>query len=159
MPCRLLTFHAYGSWMPDHRRGYVRRRQGILPPDPRMAARYRRRAAESPVQFDAEVQRAAIDVLVRSQDPQRFDLHAIACDPTHLHILISWRDDRPPRHMQTILKTSLTRHLNAHLTRRRWFSENASRKPVSDRAHFDHLIRQYLPSHRGIFYLSPRLTI
>src|SRR4051794_35604479 len=29
MPCYLFTYHAYGSWMPDHKRGYVHRGQGV----------------------------------------------------------------------------------------------------------------------------------
>jgi len=31
--------------------------------------------------------------------------------------------------------------------------KNSSRKQVKDEAHFVYLIGQYLPSHRGVFYL------
>ena len=33
MPVYLFTFHAYGSWLPDNPRGYVRRKEGIQPQD------------------------------------------------------------------------------------------------------------------------------
>ncbi|MEM1355661.1 MAG: hypothetical protein AAGH88_12345 [Planctomycetota bacterium] len=42
MPVYHFTFHAYGTWMPDHAKGYVRRKLGILPPDAKMAEQYRR---------------------------------------------------------------------------------------------------------------------
>ena len=37
MPCYLFTFHAFGTWMPDREEGFVRREQGILPPDEELA--------------------------------------------------------------------------------------------------------------------------
>jgi REP element-mobilizing transposase RayT len=157
MPCRLFTFHAYRSWMPDNPRGYVRRRKGICPPDPAKASLYNRDATEAPATFDTAAQQAAIDILTQSQAPQRFTLHAVGSDPSHLHILVSWRDARTPARMQVSIKTSLTRHLNTQLARRKWFSENGSRKPVTDRPHFDHLVQHYLPSHPGLFYKAPNL--
>ncbi|QDT75400.1 hypothetical protein I41_46100 [Lacipirellula limnantheis] len=33
MPCCLFTYHAYGSWTPDRKQGYVKRHQGILQQD------------------------------------------------------------------------------------------------------------------------------
>ena len=51
MPCYLITYHAYGSWMPDQRRGYVKRHQGILSPDKEMAERYRENLKQAVVQF------------------------------------------------------------------------------------------------------------
>ncbi len=155
MPCHLITYHAYCSWMPDHRRGYVRRGQGIRPPDEDLAARYRRNATDRPVRFDASIQQTAMDELHRSARCQHFTLLAVGSDPTHLHVLARWRDDRSPKHMQTIVKSSLTRKLNAEFGRRRWFSENASNKAVRDEAHRDYLVNEYLPSHRGLFFKAP----
>ena len=33
MPCYLFTYHAYGSWLPDHAEGYVHWKEGQQPPD------------------------------------------------------------------------------------------------------------------------------
>jgi hypothetical protein len=38
------TYHAYRSWMPDNPKGYVRRGEGILPPDAEMARLYAKAA-------------------------------------------------------------------------------------------------------------------
>jgi len=69
--------------------------------------------------------------------------------------------------MRTAVKQSLTRTLNRTLgpraglpaamegreaERRKWFSGGASRKRVRDRDHFDYLMTDYLPSHRGAFW-------
>ena len=44
MPCYLFTYHGYGTWLPDRSRGYVRRKEGILPTDEApMAECYRKR--------------------------------------------------------------------------------------------------------------------
>jgi hypothetical protein len=61
MPCYLFNYHAHGSWMPDHRREYVKRHKGILPPDTEMAARYRANMTQDVVLFDTMIQRHLIE--------------------------------------------------------------------------------------------------
>ena len=61
MPCYLFTFHAYGTWMPDREEGFVRRDEGILPPDEDLARRYRDRQKGDEVLFDASLQRLLIN--------------------------------------------------------------------------------------------------
>jgi len=56
MPVFLFTYHAYASWLPDHKRGYVRRKQGVQPPNQKEADRYRRQMKETPVVFSTEIQ-------------------------------------------------------------------------------------------------------
>jgi hypothetical protein len=63
MPCYLFTYHAFGSWMPDRRQGYVRRGKGIQPADPKMAERYRQNSRHDEVRFLEPHQLAAIEVL------------------------------------------------------------------------------------------------
>jgi hypothetical protein len=64
--------------------------------------------------------------------------------------LISWADERPWLKIRSGLKTSLTLRLNRDVRRRKhWFVDSASRKQVKDQEHFDHLVTNYLPSHRG----------
>jgi REP element-mobilizing transposase RayT len=164
MPCYLFTFHAHRSWMPDRPQGYVRRGRGPMAPDEERARQYERNAAQAPILFDEGIQRALIGAAHDAAAHQDFRLHCIATEPTHVHLLVSWKDDRTWPRMRTGVKQSLTRTLNRtpgpraglpaaieekEAERRKWFSAGASRKRVRDRKHFDYLINEYLPSHRG----------
>ena len=150
MPCYLFTFHAFGTWMPDREEGFVRREKGILPPDEELAKQYRERAKEDEVFFDSWLQLLLIEEAQIAREKQRYRIHYLATEPTHLHILVSWPDERPWLKIRSGLKSSLTRRLNREVQHRdKWFVENASRKQVKDDGHFDHLVRSYLPSHGG----------
>jgi REP element-mobilizing transposase RayT len=150
MPCYLFTFHAYGTWMPDREEGFVRRAQGILPPDEALAISYRDRAAEQDAVFDDKIQKLLIEETQIACENQHYRGHCVATDPTHIHALVSWPDERPWLKIRTGLKSSFTRRLNRDVRKRRnWFVDSASRKRVKDDAHFEHLVNEYLPSHRG----------
>jgi hypothetical protein len=149
MPVYLFTFHAYRSWLPDRSRGFVRRHQGVLPRDEGLAARYRQQANEQPASFAPDRQLLMIDELTIAFEKQSCRGHFIATERGHVHVLVSWRDGRAWGKLRNGLKQSLTRRLNRHLRREHWFSEGASRKRVKDRGHFDFLVNEYLPSHRG----------
>jgi REP element-mobilizing transposase RayT len=149
MPCCLFTYHAYGSWMPDRKQGYVKRHQGVLPQALPMHRLYKKAMAEVKVEFFSEHQRSIIETLLRSQTPQRFDLHFVATDPTHVHALLAWRDERNIVAMRGHVKGSISRGLNAALQHRTWLSEGGSRKQVRNREHFDYLTAVYLPKHSG----------
>jgi REP element-mobilizing transposase RayT len=152
MPCYLFTCHAFGSWMPDRGRGYVERNKGILPPAPDRAEQYRRNTRQHPVTFDRKIQRLLIEETRYAADRQQLRLHALALDPTHAHILVSWHDSRRVKQVRSNLKSSLTRRLNHELGKRDWFVANASRKRIRDRKHFNYLVNTYLPNHRGLFW-------
>jgi REP element-mobilizing transposase RayT len=150
MPCYLFTFHAYGTWMPDREEGFVRRKQGVLPPDEELAQDYRGKASEDVVQFDSRIQKLLIEEAKTACEKQKYRGHCIATDPTHVHALVSWPDERSWLKIRSGLKTSLTLRLNREVKRRKhWFVDSASRKQVKDQTHFDHLTNEYLPSHRG----------
>jgi len=149
MPCSLFTYHAYGSWMPDRKQGYVKRHQGVLPQDLPMHRLYKKAMTEESVEFFSEHQRCAIESLIKSQTPQRFELHYIATDASHLHALLAWRDERNVVAMRGLVKGSVSRALNDAIHRRTWFSEGGSRKQVRNREHFDFLMEVYLPKHSG----------
>lgn len=152
MPVYLFTFHAYRSWMPDRPRGYVRRGEGVLPPDPKRAEEYHNRAQEPPRQFTFEQQQLLIATFADVCANLRWRLHAVATDPSHVHLLVSWREFSPwqdiSRRLKNIASLALGRQVG--VTDRKWFSRGGSRKRVRDREHFDYLVRQYLPSHRGV---------
>ena len=149
MPVYLFTYHAYRSWMPDRARGFVRRRAGILPSDESLSATYARQAREDPVLFTPPQQLELIAELQRAFEKQRCRGHFIATEPTHVHVRVSWRDERDWKRLRNGLKQSMTRRLNHQARREHWFSEGASRKRVSDQGHFNHVVEKYLPSHRG----------
>jgi len=80
---------------------------------------------------------------------QRFKVRAVGTDPTHVHVLVSWRDDWKWERLRDGLRTSLTRRLNKQFEKRNWFVDGASRKQVSKREHYDYLVETYLPDHPG----------
>jgi hypothetical protein len=149
MPCYLFTFHAYQSWMPDRPKGYVQRKKGVLPPDEKMANLYKKQAKQSKVIFSEAIQKLLLDEFTLASRLQRLRAHFYSTDATHIHVLVSWIDDRSWFVIRNGIKSSFSRRLNKEQSRHTWFSSGASRKRVKDQAHFDYLVTQYLPSHRG----------
>ncbi len=149
MPCYLFTFHAYGSWMPDRKRGFVRRGKGLTSPNAKLAKVYRDSQTQSTVEFDEQLQQQLIDAAINAATAQDFRLHSIATDSSHVHILVSWRGEKDWMLVRRGLRRSLTLHLNEKYESRDWFAKSGSRKQVLDRKHFDHLVTRYLPNHRG----------
>jgi hypothetical protein len=148
MPCYLFTWHAYATWMPDRKQGYVKKGKGVLPPDEKQAAKYRARQKEPAASFDDLIQRLAIGECLVAAEKRNFRLHAAATELTHLHVLISWTDTRTFEQLRRGLRESITRRLNT-LRRRTWLEAGGSRKRVHDQKHFDYLMNQYLPNHSG----------
>jgi len=186
VPVYLFTFHAYQSWMPDHRRGYTRRGKGYQKPDPEMARRYREKAKSEPIEFDRATQRALIEELQIASAHQDFRLHAGSSEPSHIHGLVSWKGYRSWVEVRKQIKSSLSRRLTREYealsdsldveisdptdsrdaTRResseetgRWvlkLSRGASRKRVENRKHFNHLMTKYLVAHKGVKWFEDR---
>lgn len=149
MPCFLFTYHAHGTWLPNRKQGYVKRGQGILPPDEWMHRLYVGAMKEPIVSFEDQHQRWAIATLLESEPLQRFELYGVAIDMTHIHVLLGWRDERGPNKLKSLIKGSLTRRFNQGFGRRDWFVDGGSRKQVRSRGHFDYLLTTYLPKHAG----------
>ena len=158
MPCYLFTFHAYRSWMPNHRRGYTRRGVGYVAFDPVMNARYVARAGAEPTVFDARLQATVVTHLLDLPMHVPVRLHAVTTEPSHIHVLLSWRLDRGWLSLRTSVKTSLTRFLRERSDDRRplRLSRGASRKRVVARDHFDYLMTQYLPKHAGVCWFEDK---
>lgn len=149
MPCYLLTYHAYGSWMPDRRQGYVVRHLGVQQQDYAAAEVYRQRAATDAAVFTDDIQRQLIAGLQEGATHQQLRLHFIATDTTHVHVLVSWTKQAGWAVVRRGLGQSMTRYLSRSHSRRTWFVKSPSRKQVRDQAHFDHLTTAYLPRHCG----------
>ena len=149
MPCYLFTYHTYCSWMPDRPQGYVQRHKGILSCDPEMAEWYRNAASYDEALLNEDQQIIAIERLQGAVNFIACHLHFVATEPTHIHVLVSWRDERPWQLKRTSLKRAITIELKAKFGKRPWLSDGSSRERVKDQGHFDYLVTKYLPDHLG----------
>ncbi|MEM6552901.1 MAG: hypothetical protein AAF750_12345 [Planctomycetota bacterium] len=77
-------------------------------------------------------------------------MHAVFGEPTHLHVLLSWRYERGWHSMRTSLKRGLTEALNQRFGKRVWWSDGSSRKQVKDDTHFVYLLTGYCDKHRAL---------
>ena len=154
MPVYHSTLHAYRSWNPDHPRGYTERNKGYQPPNPERAEQYDLNAGQDKVVFDTLIQEVLIlgtaDICRRRQ----WRLHGAACDPSHVHVVLSWWTFIPWNQVMEKLKNLLSLFLGRATGQsgRRWFVVKGSRKRVKDREHLEHLLKTYLPSYRGLFW-------
>lgn len=150
MPCYHFTFHGYGTWMPDEDDRYVKRGIGKLPQDTKVAAQYRRQMTDDEVLFDESQQHVLIDEVHLASKHQDFRVHFVATEPTHIHILVSWRDEeRPFEKTRASIRQSLSRRLSKEFHQRQWLSEGGSRRRVVGQEHYDYLVCTYLPDHSG----------
>jgi hypothetical protein len=151
MAVYFITLHAYRSWRPDNKRGYVRRKKGIQPPDPKTAADYDARATQEPVIFTKEMQNVMIagahDICAR----RHWSLHGIGFEPSHAHFLISWREFIAWVEIRAKLKNLLSLFLGRFTGEqsRHWFVDGGSRKRVKEKKNFDYLMKTYIPEHYG----------
>ena len=154
MPVYLFTVHSYRSWNPDDRRGYVRRGQGILESDAGMAHAYADSATEEPFLFGSFEQTALHWIVWDCCQRRDWRLHGVAFEPTHVHILLSWKDDTAMPEVFRKMKNLMSRELGLRCTPKRshWFSKFGSRQQVKDQRHFDHLMSAYLPKHGGLVW-------
>lgn len=155
MPVCVFTYHAYLSWLPDHPKGYVTREEGVLPPNEEEAERYRERAKHDEFSLTECLQHMLIDEAKRACGFQKLRLHLVATEPTHIHVLVSWKTDKTWERVRDGLKTSFTRAMRQHFRAtgdhadRPFFSDGSSRKRIRTQAHYDHWMNEYGPSHSG----------
>jgi len=151
MPCYLITIHTYRSWMPDHRRGFIQEDKGIQPPNPALAQAYHWASSDPPYLMDELDQRFVIGVVRDVCAGRGWDIHAIACESTHVHILLSWSTDESWLAVRSKTKNIISLELGKYhgLRGRKWLSKGGSRKRVKDQKHYDYLVHVYLPKHRG----------
>jgi REP element-mobilizing transposase RayT len=150
MSCYHFTFHGYGSWMPDEDDGYVRRGEGRLPQDTKEAAKYRSRMTHEEVEFNESQQQALINEVHVASRHQSLRVHFVATEPTHIHVLVSWKDDRQTAEkVRASIRQSLSRCLAKQFAERKWLSDGGSQRKVLNEEHFGYLVTKYLPEHGG----------
>jgi REP element-mobilizing transposase RayT len=159
----MFSYHAYLSWLPDRARGYVRRDEGVLPRDLDMADLYARNAKHDGVCLDEPLQRALIEEAMTACSKQGYRLHGAATDPSHVHLVVSWKSTKSWMQVRSGIKSSLSRRLNTERKSRAAqsdvgpsLSRGASRRHVCNRDHFDYLLTEYLPDHRGLQWYEDR---
>jgi REP element-mobilizing transposase RayT len=137
--------------MPDNPRGFVQEGEGIQPPNPELAGAYRDAASDQPYLMDQAAQRFVIDVVRDIGARRDWRIHAVACEPSHIHILVSWESDTTWSVLRAKFKNIIALELSKHYNQmgRHWVSDGGSRKQVKDRRHFDYLMTTYLPKHGG----------
>ena len=159
MPVYLFTFHAYRTWNADDPRGYVRKHADVRPSDPQLAQHYERAATQPTAHFTDQVQRALLRFIHDACARRDWQLYGVAAEPTHVHLLIGWFDETISfDHVRHRLKNLASGWLNRRFETRRWFSRGSSRKRVLQQTHFDHLLTNYLPKHRGLVWIRGRDT-
>jgi REP element-mobilizing transposase RayT len=154
MPAYHFTLHSYRSWNADNPRGYVRYGQGIQPPSKSVARFYDSRAKQSPVLFDRRHQSTITWIVWDACRHRDWRLHCVAFEPSHVHILVSWRSNDEWRIIRRKLKNLVSWALakESAIEGRRWLVRKGSRKRVRDRGHFNYLVSNYLPKHGGLFW-------
>ena len=151
----LLTLHGYGTWMPDHPRGYVKRGAGIQRPQPALAAHQRQTMTADAVFFSEADQRRLIEAVQHAVTFIDVTLFAAGSDATHLHLLLGWRHNRTPKSIRKSLKRGLRKQLGLAKTSP-LFAQGGDCKPVKDGEHHEHLRNHYLRKHPGWYWDSKR---
>jgi hypothetical protein len=103
--------------MPDHRRGYVHRGDGIRPPDEHMGELYRGNLKQAVVRFDGTKQQQLVQGALDACEHQDVRCHFIATEPTHVHVLVSWNSDRTWQIVRKQVRGCITRLLNESISR------------------------------------------
>lgn len=148
MAVYLFTYHAYRSWMPDRSPGYVVKGRGILPTDREQARIYESRAVHAPVVFSDIMCSAFIDATDAICRDNNWLLYEAVVVPSHVHILLGWREYEDWKTVSNRLKRGLGSALSKRLDKPGpWFSRGSSRKRITNQRHFDHLLNVYLPKH------------
>lgn len=155
MPCFLFTWHTYGSWLPDRDKGYVHWQRGLSKSSTQLAVAYREQQTHETAFFSVQHQTTVIEEVLSAASFQHFQVHFIACEATHVHVLASWASEKSATVLRRSLRHSLTQRLN-QLLHRPWFSRGGDLKRVRNRAHFEHLYNRYLPSHSGMKWSAER---
>jgi len=148
MPCYLFTWHTYGSWLPDRPQGYVHWSRGRQSSNIALAECYRQQQKQTTALLTETLQLEITEEIIDAAEEVGFKLHFVATETTHVHALVSWRNERHWKQLRRSIRRSLTERLN-RFERRKWFSRGGDAQQVKDREHFDYLTSTYLPSHSG----------
>jgi REP element-mobilizing transposase RayT len=154
MPCYHFTLHAYRSWNADNPRGFVQTGRGIQTPNVALARYYNSAAKQQPVEFGPLHQQTILWIAWDACRNRGWRLHAVAFEPSHVHLVVSWTSSDLWKRVRGKLKNLISWALSQGFGSegRRWLVRKGSRKRVKNRKHFVYLINKYLPRHKGLFW-------
>ncbi len=160
----LLTWPAYGTWFARPDRGWIDRdgdEAEALPEPTRSHAQGRQRLKWPPVSLDERRQAVVIRDLARIASLRRFELHAVAAAPDHVHVLLSCAPDREVPRLVQLIKGSLSRALTVaagdetarstrgrDLVHHKWWTRQYSFRWIEDRPALERVV-QALRAHAG----------
>ncbi|MFA7237781.1 MAG: hypothetical protein WC058_13035 [Phycisphaeraceae bacterium] len=123
----LYTIHAYRSWMPDHKRGFVLRGKGIQKPDAKRASWYHTLAKHDRMVFSDARCGQIIDAVKEVCANKQWRLHGVVVVWTHLHLIVSWAAYADARRARAVIKKAITTWLrDATGEHRKWLSGGGS---------------------------------
>jgi REP element-mobilizing transposase RayT len=128
--------------------------RGIQRPNVALARFYDRQAKHDVVSFSARHQGIILWICWDACKKRSWKLHGVAFDPSHVHLLVSWRSPNSWQVVRGKLKNLISWALSKEKYEqgRKWMVRYGSRKRVKDRRHYDYLMNCYLPKHRGIVW-------
>lgn len=150
MPAYHIVLHTYGSWMPDHAKGYHdRKNRGTKPSNKGLADHRRFLTGGKLMTLSAEQQIELLNACKNSDDLKLWKVHAIAVMESHIHLILSWKSEQTPSQIQARLKQQLTHLLNSNSgqAKGRWFSRGAGIGRIRDMDHLVELVNRYIPQH------------
>jgi hypothetical protein len=161
MPVYHFTVHAYRSWNADHPRGYRQRGEaGTLRPSASLGYVRDRLAKHPPVEFDRDDQKFLITATQEAVARRRWKLYGVTVIEGHLHAVVGWEDSAISEDM---IQAGLKRGLGFLLSQRfgtrgkPYFSRGGSPERVLNRKHLHFLLTEYLPKHRGPFWVDENI--
>jgi len=162
MPCYLFTYHAHGSWLSDkYQASSDGTYQRALFPDQGRTdlARTGKSQSRKPIRSTgllAAEQKLAIEGLTRAARFHNCQIHYVATDRTHVHVLVSWQGECHSKDQRANLRKAIVTNLQTMRGRETWLSEGSSRKRIKDKQQFNDLLDNYLPKHRGLKWSPER---
>jgi len=155
MPVYHFVMHSYGTWQPDHKAGWYQHgvRRKLAPS--KGIARHRREVQRWPTVHFSVDEQSQILILVRDIGEKRnWRCHAVAINPTHMHMIVSWRS----AHTAAVVRHTYKRLLGLRMARlrkqpgRQWFSEGGRPSRIKDHDHLSRLLDFYLPKQGGTLW-------
>ena len=133
----LLTWTAYGTWLPGDQRGWVDDRDGawhvpVREPDPARVGRAESRMPEESVTLNDECRLLVARTIEAASARRGWRLRAVNARSNHVHVVVTPEDVEPGR-VLGFLKKECTKALNAACgRRRRWWTKGGSKRYLND---------------------------
>ncbi len=84
-----LTWTTYGSWLPGDARGWSDKHGAVRAPSPRLASLAASQLSGKVFTLTPRQQQLVVDTVRRHCSLRHWTLHAIACRPQHVHVVVA----------------------------------------------------------------------